>query len=103
MTVNERLHHFFQESVYFTTPSTIVYSLNDVFPFFGQVFDRLRVEKLSAINKVHAIEANFDSPDLSISDHNKQLIWNEVDVGINNYSLAMVWLRGISFYTLENP
>lgn len=63
--------------------------LNDSFKshgiiFIGQVFDRLRVENLSAINKVHAIEANFDSPDLSISDHNKKLIWNEVDVGIKN-------------------
>lgn len=42
------------------------------------------MEKLDAINKVHAIEANFDSPDLSISEQNKQLIWNEVDVGIKH-------------------
>lgn len=48
----------------------------------GQVFDRLRLEKNGVLKKVHAIEANFDAHDLNISEFNKQIIWNEVDVCI---------------------
>lgn len=50
--------------------------------FYGrpQIFDRLRKEDTTAIDKVKAIEANFDAPDLNISDENKTVIWNEVDV-----------------------
>lgn len=33
-------------------------------------------------DKVKAIEANFDAHDLNISEENKIIIWNEVDVCI---------------------
>lgn len=47
---------------------------------FMQIFDRLRNEKPDVIKNVKAIEANFEAHDLNISQANKDIIWDEVDV-----------------------
>lgn len=49
---------------------------------FPQVFDRLRTESPEVFNKVKAIEAKFDKHDLNISEENKSILWNEVNVCI---------------------
>lgn len=45
-----------------------------------QIFDRLRKESPDVIKNVKAIEANFEAHDLNISQENKDIIWDEVDV-----------------------
>ncbi|XP_055307130.1 fatty acyl-CoA reductase 1-like isoform X1 [Sitodiplosis mosellana] len=61
MPVDKRLENFFQESI----------------------FDRLRKESPDVITNVKAIEANFEAHDLNISQGNKDIIWNEVDIVFN--------------------
>lgn len=48
--------------------------------FLLQIFDRLRKESPDVIKNVRAIEANFEAHDLNISQENKNIIWDEVDV-----------------------
>lgn len=50
------------------------------FLFLLQIFDRLRKESPDVIKNVRAIEANFEAHDLNISQENKNIIWDEVDV-----------------------
>lgn len=50
------------------------------FSFLLQIFDRLRKESPDVIKNVRAIEANFEAHDLNISQENKNIIWDEVDV-----------------------
>lgn len=49
-----------------------------------QVFDRLRKERPDAFKKVKAVEANFAAKDLGISEENRKLLRNEVNVRDNN-------------------
>lgn len=55
----------------------------------GQVFDRLRTESPDVFNKVKAVEAKFDTHDLDISEENKSILWNEVDVRIPIFLCSM--------------
>lgn len=48
------------------------------------MFDRLRQERPDAIKKVKAVEANFAAEDLGISEENRELLRNEVNVCDNN-------------------
>lgn len=45
-----------------------------------QIFDRLHSENPDAFKKVFPIEACFSANDLNISEANKNIIWNEVEV-----------------------
>lgn len=45
-----------------------------------QIFDRLHSENPDAFKRVVPIEASFEAIDLSISEANKNVIWNEVEV-----------------------
>lgn len=50
----------------------------------------MRLEKNDVLEKVHAIEANFDAHDLNISESNKQLLWNDVDVCKTHRSILLL-------------
>lgn len=45
-----------------------------------QIFDRLHSENPDAFRRVVPIEACFAANDLNISEANKNIIWNEVEV-----------------------
>lgn len=49
-----------------------------------QVFDRLREERPNALKRVKVIEANFAAQDLGISEENRELLRNEVNVCDDN-------------------
>ncbi len=48
--------------------------------FKESIFDRLHSERPDAVKKVVPIEACFAANDLNISEENKNIIWNEVEV-----------------------
>lgn len=77
--------------MHFTQHQTLQTILHLFFSFFSpvfflfyivqlQIFDRLRKESPDVIKNVKAIEANFEAHDLNISQENKDIIWDEVDV-----------------------
>lgn len=67
-----------------------------------QVFDKLRNESPELFAKVKAIDANFDAYDLNISEENKTIIWNEVDVRII-YHVIYTLMIAIFLFAFDCP
>lgn len=72
-----------------------------MFVFFlnlPQIFDRLREECPDVLNKVRAIEVNFEAHDLKISQQNKHIILDEVNV----HDAVFFLEYGTVFYFLQD-
>lgn len=72
-----------------------------MFVFFlnlPQIFDRLREECPDVLNKVRAIEVNFEAHDLKISQQNKHIILDEVNV----HDAVFFLEYGTIFYFLQD-